>query len=158
MQKQSFKGLAPIVCFYLNRNYLQNAGVNVDSLLKVLREELIARIQNRKSQPLMIWDGRPRLSLAGVQEKLAVAVRDGEFGFGDGDIASTHILKFGNERVSHLVINEFFCMHLARAVGLDVATCELVEPLYLYTAMPSPSEGATASAALGVFQSGHWQL
>lgn len=95
------------------------------------KEELIARIQNRKSQPLMIWDGKPRLSLAGVQEKLGVVVRsDGkkkEFGFGEGDIASTHILKFGNERVPHLVLNEYFCMTLAKLAGLKAADCELLD-------------------------------
>lgn len=90
-------------------------------------KELAKRIQERKKKPITEWDGKPRLSLAGVQEKLPLVLKEGQFGFGEGKIASTHILKFGNEKNISIVINEFFCMKLASAVGLDVAECELLE-------------------------------
>lgn len=88
-------------------------------------EELIGRVLKRSEHPISIWDGKPRLSLAGVQEKLGVTFRGGEYGFGEGDLASTHILKF-SKKDQHLVLNEFFCMTLAKKVGLNVANVELV--------------------------------
>jgi len=91
------------------------------------REELVERIRERKTRPIINWDGKPRLSVAGVQEKLPVSERNGEFGLGEGRIASTHILKFANERAEHLVLNEYFCMRLAQLAGLNAATCEMLE-------------------------------
>lgn len=89
-------------------------------------EELEQRIRERASKPISIWDGKPRLSLAGVQEKLAVTLlKDGQYGFGEGELASTHILKFGRKD-QYLILNEYFCMKLAERVGLSVAHVELI--------------------------------
>lgn len=67
-----------------------------------------------------------RFSVAGVQEKLLVLIRpDGAMGFGEGELASTHLLKFGKDPEMHLVLNEYLCMRLARAVGLPVADVAL---------------------------------
>lgn len=90
-------------------------------------DELTERIHERKSRPITTWDEKPRLSVAGVQEKLPVMEKDGKFGLGEGAYASTHILKFGNERTKHLVLNEYFCMKLARTSGMNVADCELLD-------------------------------
>lgn len=87
-------------------------------------EELTERIQERAAKPITVWDGKPRLSLAGVQEKLAVTLREGEYGLGEGNLASTHILKF-SKKGQHLVLNEFFCMRLAKKIGLSVASVEI---------------------------------
>lgn len=87
-------------------------------------DELIKRVRERAAKPISMWDGKPRLSLAGVQEKLGITLRDGVYGLGDGRIASTHILKFGS-REQNLVLNEYFCMKLAEAVGIPVARVEL---------------------------------
>lgn len=89
--------------------------------------ELEKRIHERQNLPITNWDGKPRLSLAGVQEKLPITIRDGTYGLGEGNIASTHILKFGNQQSNHLVINEYFCMKLAEGVGLNVPQCRLLE-------------------------------
>lgn len=88
-------------------------------------EELTSRVLKRAETPISLWDGKPRLSLAGVQEKLGVAVMGEEYGFGEGELASTHILKF-SKKDQHLVLNEFFCMTLAKKVGLNAANVELV--------------------------------
>ncbi len=56
-------------------------------------------------------------------------------GFGEGDLASTHILKFGTKPDMHLVINEFICMELARMAKLPVAPVSLArygEPVLAY--------------------------
>lgn len=96
------------------------------SFREISQKELIERIKERAIKPIGMWDGKPRLSLAGVQEKLAVTLRDGVYGFGEGDLASTHILKF-SQKDQHLVLNEFFCMKLAERVGLSVAQVEIVD-------------------------------
>jgi serine/threonine-protein kinase HipA len=96
------------------------------SFRPVSEKELSMRIQDRSSKPISIWDGKPRLSLAGVQEKLAVTMKNSNFGFGEGELASTHILKF-SQPDRHLVINEYFCMELAKKIKMPVASVELLK-------------------------------
>lgn len=92
------------------------------SFRPVSRDELTARIVGRQNVSIMMWDGKPRLSLAGVQDKLPLLIRaDGQMGFGEGELASTHILKFGTSRAMHLVVNEYICMQLAKRMKLPVA-------------------------------------
>ena len=89
--------------------------------------ELTERINQRTDQSIAIWDTKPRLSVAGVQDKLPVLIMpDGTIGFGEGALASTHILKFGTKPDLHLVINEYICMELARRIQLPVATVQLL--------------------------------
>ena len=89
------------------------------SFREISKEELQERIRERKKTPITIWDGKVRLSLAGVQEKLPIAIIDGKFGFGEGKLASTHILKFDTSD-THLVLNEAISLHLAHKAGLPV--------------------------------------
>lgn len=92
------------------------------SFRPIAMQELTDRIMNRRERSIFLWDGKPRLSVAGVQDKLPVLVMpDGSMGFGEGELASTHILKFGTSPEMHLVVNEFVCMELARRVKLPVA-------------------------------------
>ena len=86
------------------------------SFREISKEELQERIKERKKTPITIWDGKVRLSLAGVQEKLPIAIIDGKFGFGEGELASTHILKF-DTRDTHVVLNECISLHLAQKAG-----------------------------------------
>ncbi|CAJ1866010.1 Serine/threonine-protein kinase toxin HipA [Aeromonas veronii] len=48
---------------------------------------------------------------------------EGTLGFGEGELCSTHLLKF--EHPPHLVINEFVTMRLAALLGMPVAQVEL---------------------------------
>lgn len=96
------------------------------SFRPVRPEELQDRLARRQQVSIASWDGKPRLSVAGVQDKLPVLIKPGgEMGFGEGDLASTHILKFGTKPEMHLVVNEFICMELARLVKLPVAPVSL---------------------------------
>ncbi len=61
-----------------------------------------------------------RLSLAGMQDKLPIAIINGELCLPLDGAPSSHILKPQNHRFPNLVENEAFCMALARATGLDV--------------------------------------
>lgn len=95
---------------------------------EVTLQELDQRITERDQHPLVEWDGRVRMSVAGYQDKLLVYV-DGRLEDGarmilpDYPLASTHILKPqpADERLRHMVVNEHYCMTLARKLGLPVA-------------------------------------
>ena len=102
-------------------------------------EELSSRIKARAWIPFAIWDQKVRLSIAGYQDKLAVYQDPAGWFLVDApSLASTHILKPepGDPRLAGLTSNEFFCMRLARAAGLNVAPVQLhhiPEPLLLVT-------------------------
>lgn len=107
------------------------------SQLPALREiplaELHARIIDR-GMPFTVWDGKVRMSVAGVQDKLLVYLdapleQDGRLFLVEGPrLASTHILKpdLGQARLPHLAVNEHFCMTLARHIGLPAAQVDLL--------------------------------
>jgi len=88
-------------------------------------EELTKRIEELESKSIAIWDRKVRLSLAGVQAKLPVIIRDNKIGLANGTLSSTHIMKFQTKRNTHIVVNELFCMRLAKKIGLKVANVEL---------------------------------
>lgn len=77
-----------------------------------------------------------RMSLAGAQHKMVVGYREGVLYEPLPGTASTHILKPDSQSPHHphSVINEFFCMSLARRVGLDVPDTHLLyvpSPVYV---------------------------
>ena len=103
-------------------------------LREVSRQELEQRIGERDHLPLTVWDGRVRMSVAGLQDKLLVYLDrplndGGRLFLVDGPrLASTHILKpdTGNPKTPHLAVNEHFCMSLARRMGLPAAEVGLL--------------------------------
>ncbi len=94
------------------------------SFRSVPDDELIERLE-RNLAPLVYWDGKIRLSVAGVQNKLNLLKRGDEWGFGEGQLSSNYILKFESGKAPCIAVNEFFCMTLAKLAGLDVANVEL---------------------------------
>lgn len=70
---------------------------------------------------------RTRLSLAGVQDKLPVAILGEAISLPLDGSPSTHILKPPNHRFPTLVENEAFCMALARVMGLQVPNTSLLK-------------------------------
>ena len=95
---------------------------------EVTREELDQRIAERGQIPLALWDGKVRMSIAGVQDKLMVYLdrplnEGGRLFLVEPPLASTHILKPDPARqvTPHLVVNEHFCMSLARRMKLPAA-------------------------------------
>jgi len=87
--------------------------------------EIADRISHIEDKSIVIWDKKERLSLAGVQEKLPVIIKDGQIGLGDGLLSSTHIMKFQTAKHANIVVNELFCMKLAKKINLNVAEVEL---------------------------------
>ena len=52
---------------------------------------------------------------------------DGRYSLGEGELASTHILKFGKHSDEHIVLNEYLCMTLARRLKLPAAETEITK-------------------------------
>jgi len=96
------------------------------TLRKVTTEELKKRLQNPDIFPLEVWDNKPRLSVAGVQSKLNLFMFGDVCGFGEGQLSSTHIVKFEKNHHHHLVLNEYICMKLAKLLGFSVAEVSIM--------------------------------
>ncbi len=101
--------------------------VQRNKLRKVTEVELINRLNKNSTRDLILWDGKYRLSVAGVQNKLNVFIsKEKEMFLAEGQYSSTHLLKFASQQNPLLTINEFFCMKLAKDIGLNVANTELL--------------------------------
>lgn len=88
----------------------------------------LAKRLNENNRNLAVWNGKVRLSAAGVQDKLNVMKHPEQgLGFTDGAWVSTHLLKFETPQVPCLVINELATLALARAAGLNVNNAEIIE-------------------------------
>lgn len=92
-----------------------------------LNDDRLADFISRMNiQPLIKADGKLRLSLAGAQEKIALARFDGEWYLPLNGAPSTHILKPAREgMLSSLAINEYICMRLAKLFGLSAPAVDL---------------------------------
>lgn len=88
--------------------------LTADEVRLVLDEPIIV------GSPLLGPGEAARLSLAGVQDKLPVALFDEEIFLPLNGAPSTHILKPQHHRFPELVENEAFCMTLAARLGVDV--------------------------------------
>jgi len=104
-------------------------GENNEEDRAIFREipskELSNRIEQLERKSIAIWDKKVRLSLAGVQAKLPVIVKEGKIGLANGTLSSTHIMKFQTKKYLNIVVNELFCMTLAKKIGLNVANVEM---------------------------------
>lgn len=90
-------------------------------------DELAKVIAHLPDRPLLVGERGVRMSLAGVQHKLAVVVDADRKVVGlplDG-YPSTHILKPRHPRWHGSVENEAFCLTLARRLKLNAAPCAI---------------------------------
>jgi serine/threonine-protein kinase HipA len=103
----------------------------------VEQSQLEQRIQDANAQntPLIFWENTPRMSLAGVQNKIGIYLNNLDQLFLPVKGAPTsHILKpESSDADKHpmMTANEYFCMQLAEAIGLTV-------PNTRYLKLPSP--------------------
>lgn len=93
--------------------------------------ELAEMLRRLPRYPVRSDHGGLRLSLAGAQNKLAVAIRGDGYALPHGSTPSTHILKprmqFELDFVWSTAENEAFCLALARKVGLPAPRSWLVD-------------------------------
>ncbi|MES9990662.1 MAG: type II toxin-antitoxin system HipA family toxin [Candidatus Thiodiazotropha sp.] len=92
-----------------------------------LTEKEMAELAARRGQIYAVWpsDNRPRLSLAGAQDKCPVLLRDDRYFLPQGEAPSSHILKFELVDYRHLPAYEAFTTQLAAAIGLPVVDITL---------------------------------
>ncbi|MEO1923365.1 MAG: HipA N-terminal domain-containing protein, partial [Nautiliaceae bacterium] len=86
--------------------YTKLPKIKEKKFIEIPKAKLLQKIKNISYENILVWDGKVRLSIAGVGKKLPVMIKEGKFGFGEGDYASTHILKF-DKKTLHLVENEY---------------------------------------------------
>jgi serine/threonine-protein kinase HipA len=92
-----------------------------------LTEKNMAELAARRGQIYAVWpmDDRPRLSLAGAQNKCPILLRDDGYFLPQGEAPSSHILKFELADYRHLPAYETFTTQLAAAIGLPVVNITL---------------------------------
>lgn len=93
---------------------------------KLLNDDnLVQLLDHLPIRPMLAGEDGLRLSLAGAQSKLPVLVIDGQIALPAPGQPTSHILKPPIARFAGTTENEYFCMSLARAVGLEVAPVEM---------------------------------
>ncbi len=99
----------------------------IEPRVRWLDEQALAAVLDElPTRPLLAGpDEGIRLSLAGAQDKLPVVVEDGRVGVPLGRTPSTHIVKTPIARFDDTVANEWFCLALARELGLSAANAEI---------------------------------
>lgn len=101
---------------------------NQNSSQEVLVEssKIDEAIDNNRSVAEIIAEMNPGyLSIAGAQDKFAAIYRDGKYYLPTHGKPTTHIVKVPIYRsgVTGSVINEYYCMKLAKLAGLNVPVC-----------------------------------
>ncbi len=91
-----------------------------------LSDDELARLVTRKGQPYS-WtaDDRPRLSLAGAQDKCPILFKDDHYWLPKKESPSSHIVKFELADYRNLPAYETFTSLLAAAVSLPVVNIHL---------------------------------
>jgi len=99
-------------------------------LIELDESRLAELLQALEKAPFKALEGEIRLSLAGAQNKLPIIKTgnvDTPFALPiSPDLATTHIIKLQNTHFSDLVLNEWVCMRLAKAVGLNVPHVDIL--------------------------------
>jgi serine/threonine-protein kinase HipA len=104
------------------------APANLKPDYRIINNNAVAAIlETMVQKPMLAGEDGIRLSLAGAQNKLAVALIDGHIAIPIGGAPSTHILKPINREFPSLIKNEYFCLNLARKMGLNTAEAVLHE-------------------------------
>jgi serine/threonine-protein kinase HipA len=91
----------------------------------ISNSELAKILQDLPYHPLMAGEKEIRLSLAGVQDKIAVYFKNGEMALSLNSAPSTHIIKPTNPRFEGIVSNEELCLKLANEVGISSAMASI---------------------------------
>ena len=88
--------------------------------------QLISLLDELPHRPMLAGRDGLRLSLAGAQDKLPVVFDGQRIGLPKGGRPSTHILKPAILTLEDSVLNECYCMALAKAMGLPTAKADMI--------------------------------
>ena len=100
---------------------------STDNKYRPLDEAELEQLINRRGRiyTALPPEHRPRLSLAGAQDKCPVLLKDGHYFLPEREAPSSHILKFEVRDYRHLPAYETFTTLLAKQIGLPVVNIEL---------------------------------
>jgi len=98
-----------------------------DRSYRPLPQKELAKLIARRGQihASLPKNKRPRLSLAGAQDKCPVLIRDDHYFLPECEAPTSHILKFEITDYRHLPAYETFTSYLARQIGLPIVNIEL---------------------------------
>jgi serine/threonine-protein kinase HipA len=97
-----------------------------DTAPKLLDDDaLVQLLDHLPLRPMLAGEDGLRLSLAGAQSKLPVLLIDGQIALPAPGQPTSHILKPPISRFEGTTENEYFCMSLASAIGLEAAAVEM---------------------------------
>ncbi|HEV2613969.1 MAG TPA: type II toxin-antitoxin system HipA family toxin [Gammaproteobacteria bacterium] len=113
-----------ISCHSTDEAVVSQRSVSLEGT-KISDDELYVHIKALHTRPLFIDVEGLRLSLAGVQDKAAVCLIDNHIAFPKDGCPTTHILKPTSPYYSGLAENEYFCLKIAKRIGLSVSNVEL---------------------------------
>ena len=122
----------------ISQSQHSNIQPQTSKLVEISFEEIYGALKNHTSVAEIIAQNDPGfLSIAGAQDKFPAIFKDNRIYIPSTGSPTTHIVKvpiFRN-KVKQSVYNEFFCMQLAKLVGLNVPRCNIVDhdefPLYI---------------------------
>lgn len=100
---------------------------STDYKYRTLDEAELEQLINRRGQiyTTLPPEQRPRLSLAGAQDKCPVLLKDDQYFLPEREAPSSHILKFEVTDYRHLPAYETFTTLLAKQIGLPVVDIKL---------------------------------
>lgn len=90
----------------------------------ISESELAGHLRDLPKKPLFLGIEGLRLSLAGVQNKAALCMIEGQLAIPLCGTPTTHILKPSVSGYEDIVLNEYLCLTLARLVNLKVPAVE----------------------------------
>jgi serine/threonine-protein kinase HipA len=91
----------------------------------ITEDELYEHIKELPKKPLFMDVEGLKLSLAGVQDKAAICLIDNQIAFPEKGCPTTHILKPASPYFEGIAENEYFCLKIAKRIGLPIPEIEL---------------------------------
>lgn len=123
---------------YLTEDESFNIATSESSDFEIDLPKIYEAIEHKQSVAEVISEMDPGyLSLAGAQDKFPANYRNGQFFLPINNAPTTHIIKVPISRsgVKESVFNEYYCMKLAKRVGLNVPNCYVLDgdghPLFI---------------------------
>ena len=109
---------AGAISIHLDNNHSDNGKQQTYRVLD--NKEANALLSELEQHPMLAGEEDIRMSAAGAQDKLMIALVDGQIAIPTNSTPSTHIIKPKIKDFEETVQNEFFCMKLANTIGLPV--------------------------------------
>jgi len=91
----------------------------------IKKQDILEILQTMHQRPMIVGEDGIRLSLAGAQDKLPVAIIEGNLAIPMNGAPSTHVLKPINRDFPSLIENECFCLNLAQKIGFKAVDASI---------------------------------